>query len=263
MSARAANTNTPLAAVALPPRRCPRRRRTRPPARPRRRAAAAEATLGGPLSPALLSPQRKSRGGGSTHNVLKARDVRKVDPAFAARLEPAIIVRAGCVIISLGKMTELRAIITREKLYFVLPEGRVADSILAAFRTNLATLRAAEAERAAAERARCDAPSSQAGSPQASAAGGAFDGVGLGLGLSLPAAFEGQASPLGLGRPLSSKARSNSEPFLRELAPSPLPAAQVRSSTLLELGLTRTPTPTPTPTLTAGALVDAARARLR
>jgi len=73
--------------------------------------------------------------------LLQPRDVRKVDPFFAARLEPAIIVRSGCILLSLGR-TELRAIITHERLYFVVPNG--ADSILTTVQNNLAKLRAHE-----------------------------------------------------------------------------------------------------------------------
>lgn len=73
--------------------------------------------------------------------LLQARDVRKVDPLIAARLEPAIIVRTGCITVSLGR-TELRAIITRERLYFVVPDG--ADSILTLVQDNLALLRACD-----------------------------------------------------------------------------------------------------------------------
>ena len=54
--------------------------------------------------------------------MLKPRDVRKIDPAFAARLEPTVFVRAGCIIISLGR-NSLQAIITREALYCVLTKG--------------------------------------------------------------------------------------------------------------------------------------------
>lgn len=74
--------------------------------------------------------------------LLTSRDVRKVDPYFAARLEPVIIVRAGCITVSLGR-TELRAIITHERLYFVVPDG--ADSILTLVQSNLALLLAGEA----------------------------------------------------------------------------------------------------------------------
>jgi hypothetical protein len=59
--------------------------------------------------------------------LLKARDVRKVDPLFAGRLEPIIFVRCGSITVSLGR-TELRAIITHDRLYFIVPDG--ADSLL-------------------------------------------------------------------------------------------------------------------------------------
>lgn len=59
--------------------------------------------------------------------VLKARDVRKVDPLFAGRLEPVILVRCGSITVSLGR-TELRAIILHDRLYFIVPDG--ADSML-------------------------------------------------------------------------------------------------------------------------------------
>ena len=48
------------------------------------------------------------------------RDVRKVDPTFSTRLEPAILVRAGCIILSLGRIL---CLITRESLYCVLVSG--------------------------------------------------------------------------------------------------------------------------------------------
>ena len=73
--------------------------------------------------------------------LIQARDVRKVDPFFAARLEPVVIVRTGCITVSLGR-TELRAIITRDHLFFVVPNG--ADSILTIVQKNLASLRAGE-----------------------------------------------------------------------------------------------------------------------
>ena len=74
--------------------------------------------------------------------LLTSRDIRKVDPFFAARLEPVIITRTGCITVSLGR-TELRAIITRERLYFVVPDG--ADSILTLVQSNLAMLRKGDA----------------------------------------------------------------------------------------------------------------------
>eukprot|EP00965_Chrysotila_dentata_P145655 4811137-Pleurochrysis_carterae.AAC.1 len=45
---------------------------------------------------------------------LMARDVRKVDPLFAGRLEPVILVRCGSITVSLGR-TELRAIILHDR----------------------------------------------------------------------------------------------------------------------------------------------------
>eukprot|EP00966_Prymnesium_polylepis_P336541 7391624-Prymnesium_polylepis.1 len=76
--------------------------------------------------------------GAAPGTLLTSRDVRKVDPYFAARLEPVIAVRTGCITVSLGR-TELRAIITRDRLYFVVPDG--ADSILTTVREKLSTIR--------------------------------------------------------------------------------------------------------------------------
>lgn len=93
-------------------------------------------------------PPSPARQQSTTHNLIKPRDIRKVDPAFATRLEPAILVRWGCVIVSLGR-SELRAIITREQLYCVLPPGntsvadRVIEQVISALHGNLAALRAA------------------------------------------------------------------------------------------------------------------------
>ncbi|KAL3918522.1 MAG: hypothetical protein SGPRY_005985, partial [Prymnesium sp.] len=84
---------------------------------------------------------KPAAGAGPPGAILKARDVRKVDPYFAARLEPVIIVRTGCITLSLGR-TDLRAIITRNRLYFVVPDG--ADSILMHVQDNLAMLRAGD-----------------------------------------------------------------------------------------------------------------------
>uniref|UniRef100_A0A7S4F3N7 Magnesium transporter n=1 Tax=Chrysotila carterae TaxID=13221 RepID=A0A7S4F3N7_CHRCT len=68
---------------------------------------------------------------------LMARDVRKVDPLFAGRLEPVILVRCGSITVSLGR-TELRAIILHDRLYFIVPDG--ADSILQVVQKNLSTI---------------------------------------------------------------------------------------------------------------------------
>lgn len=76
-------------------------------------------------------PQPKLTGNDA---LLKARDVRKVDPLFAGRLEPIIFVRCGSITVSLGR-TELRAIITHDRLYFVVPDG--ADSLLQEVNRNL------------------------------------------------------------------------------------------------------------------------------
>ena len=51
--------------------------------------------------------------------LLKARDVRKVDPVLGGRIEPVILVRTGVILVSLGR-TELRALIHERGL-----EGRV------------------------------------------------------------------------------------------------------------------------------------------
>jgi hypothetical protein len=76
-------------------------------------------------------PQPKLTGNDA---LLKARDVRKVDPLFAGRLEPIILVRCGSITVSLGR-TELRAIITHDRLYFIVPDG--ADSLLHEVNRNL------------------------------------------------------------------------------------------------------------------------------
>jgi len=68
---------------------------------------------------------------------LMARDVRKVDPMFAGRLEPVILVRCGSITVSLGR-TELRAIILHDRLYLIVPDG--ADSILQLVQKNLAII---------------------------------------------------------------------------------------------------------------------------
>ena len=83
--------------------------------------------------------------------LLKARDVRKVDPVFGGRIEPVILVRTGVVLVSLGK-TELRALILHDRLYFIVPDG--ADSVLSVVQQNLQQLREAEAGDAPAGRAR-------------------------------------------------------------------------------------------------------------
>ena len=67
---------------------------------------------------------------------LRPRDVRMIDPSFA-NLEPAVLVRSGALAISFGR-TELRAIITRRRLYFAVPDG--ADSVLRVVQDNLAQL---------------------------------------------------------------------------------------------------------------------------
>ena len=77
------------------------------------------------------------------HNVLRPRDVRKVDPTFATRLEPAILVRAGVIILSLGR---IMALVTRESLYCVMCDGQ--DEIVRKIQSSLLTLIAA-AEREA------------------------------------------------------------------------------------------------------------------
>jgi hypothetical protein len=76
-------------------------------------------------------PQPKLTGNDA---LLKARDVRKVDPLFAGRLEPIIFVRCGSITVSLGR-TDLRAIITHDRLYFIVPDG--ADSLLQEVNRNL------------------------------------------------------------------------------------------------------------------------------
>lgn len=69
------------------------------------------------------------------HNVLRPRDVRKVDPTFATRLEPAILVRAGVIILSLGR---IMALVTRESLYCVMCDGQ--DEIIRSIQSSLLSL---------------------------------------------------------------------------------------------------------------------------
>ena len=85
------------------------------------------------LSPSVRRPNA---------NLLRARDVRKVDPNFSTRLEPAILVRTGCIILSLGRIL---CLITRESLYCILASGQ--EEIVRSIATNLmAMLVAGEAE---------------------------------------------------------------------------------------------------------------------
>ena len=73
--------------------------------------------------------------------LLKARDVRKVDPVFGGRLEPVILARTGVILVSLGR-TELRALILKDRMYFIVPDG--ADSLLESLESNLRSLLEAE-----------------------------------------------------------------------------------------------------------------------
>uniref|UniRef100_A0A6U7CDN6 Magnesium transporter n=1 Tax=Haptolina brevifila TaxID=156173 RepID=A0A6U7CDN6_9EUKA len=99
-----------------------------------------------PRSPGARSVPTPPKRQASMINALKRRDVRKVDPAFATRLEPAILVRSGCIILSLGR-AELRAIITSDHLYCVLRDGQ--EQTLNTLQANFTLLRqAAEAEAA-------------------------------------------------------------------------------------------------------------------
>lgn len=84
------------------------------------------------------SPGQRNGQGRVDHNVLRPRDVRKVDPTFATRLEPAILVRAGVIILSLGR---IMALVTRESLYCVMCDGQ--DEIVRSIQSSLLTLIAA------------------------------------------------------------------------------------------------------------------------
>ena len=108
----------------------------------------------------LQSPARHAVQNATNINLIKPRDIRKIDPAFATRLEPAFIVRTGCIIIAFGR-SELRAVITPDALYCIMPPhltpnlesaggGNPLEKSLAALRTNLAILRAASASETAA-----------------------------------------------------------------------------------------------------------------
>ena len=68
-------------------------------------------------------PEAVRAGGAPASDLLllKARDVRKVDPVFGGRIEPVILVRTGVILVSLGR-TELRALILHDR--HVQPIGR-------------------------------------------------------------------------------------------------------------------------------------------
>ena len=81
------------------------------------------------------------------------RDIRKIDPAFATRLEPTILVRTGCIIVAFGR-SELRVIVTPDALFCMLPThftpnlastsiGSPLDKILGALHRNLVATRTA------------------------------------------------------------------------------------------------------------------------
>ena len=91
------------------------------------------------INPLSVTSPPGSKRQQSSVSALRPRDVRKVDPMFATRLEPAILVRTGCIILSLGR-TELRAIITRENLFCVVREGQ--EKLLSNLQANLTALRA-------------------------------------------------------------------------------------------------------------------------
>ena len=61
-------------------------------------------------------PEAVRAGGAPASDLLllKARDVRKVDPVFGGRIEPVILVRTGVILVSLGR-TELRALILHDR----------------------------------------------------------------------------------------------------------------------------------------------------
>ncbi len=76
----------------------------------------------------------------SAEGRLRVRDVRKIDPSFSES-EPVILVRSGAIVVAIGKL-ELRAVITRRRLYFSVPDG--GDSVLIVVRENLEKALAAD-----------------------------------------------------------------------------------------------------------------------
>ena len=102
-------------------------------------------------------PPSPARQASLSANIIRPRDVRKVDPAFATRLEPAVMVRSGCIIVSLGQSLGYSAIVTTDELYCVMPNVQhqhattSVEQLLSALQLNLSGLRAAaEADGAAA-----------------------------------------------------------------------------------------------------------------
>ncbi|KAL1504197.1 hypothetical protein AB1Y20_010606 [Prymnesium parvum] len=61
---------------------------------------------------------------------LAARDLRKVDPTFAIRHEPAFIIRNGAILASFAPC-DLHAIILRDRFYLLLPPQRKQSSMAA------------------------------------------------------------------------------------------------------------------------------------
>ncbi len=66
-------------------------------------------------SAADVRPQRRS---------VRARDIRKVDPSFCAPTDASLLVRRGCILVSMG----VSCCILRDRCFFIVPQG--ADSIM-------------------------------------------------------------------------------------------------------------------------------------
>jgi CHASE3 domain sensor protein len=96
---------------------------------------------------------------GQSAPLIQTRDLRAIDPVFAATQAPCVIPRRGCVIVNLPPA---RAIITMERCYFVPLEGadedlhqfvrRVSQSAMAAEEAEKAAVKAAEEAEAELER---------------------------------------------------------------------------------------------------------------
>lgn len=67
---------------------------------------------------------------------LVPRDVRNLDPVFALRHEPSLLVRAGAILLSLGPC-QLHAIVRHDTLYLLLPHRKQSSSALAAAQETL------------------------------------------------------------------------------------------------------------------------------
>ena len=61
----------------------------------------------------------------SQRRSVQARDVRKVDPTFCAPTDASLLVRRGCILVS---MTGVSCCVLRDRCFFIVPQG--ADSIM-------------------------------------------------------------------------------------------------------------------------------------